>query len=172
MRGYAADELEAAIRWSGPKNKAVKALVTVGFLKRVASGYICVDWRQHQGHLEAFSRRGKLANKVRWERVRKASLKDTFNNPPTVPTIPTVPYHTEPTVPSQAKHSSVDSQSESERLLQMPWKVAGDYYLHAVRDLPVDYCHWALNGGLTNIGDEYRQALRSRIELKKSEMTH
>lgn len=57
---------------------------------------------------------------------------------------------------------------EERRLLQLRWQVRGDYRGLAVLDLDVGYCEWALQT-LTDIGDEYKRALKARIRLKQEE---
>lgn len=96
MKSYSDLEIEGVIRWSGAPGEAIAALIAVGFIKQSDIGFYCVDWRQHQGHLEAFSRRGSVANKIRWDMVRKGVpvgvQKHALRSPPTyLPTIPTEP---------------------------------------------------------------------------------
>ena len=96
MKGYTDQEVEAVIKWHGEPGLALKNLLAVGFIREGPSGgYICHDWRDHEGHLESFSRRGKAANKARWGRVHdgvhKASIKDHCGSPPTTPALPALP---------------------------------------------------------------------------------
>lgn len=63
----------------------------------------------------------------------------------------------------------VDSSRDQQRLLSLLWKVTGDHYGKRVQDLPGDYAEWALNGGLTQIGPEYKAALKVRLSQKNGE---
>lgn len=110
LKGYSDQEIHGVI---GADNDAhtspmgsftvTDALVRVGFLKRIKNGCACVDWLQHQGHLEAFSRRGKEANKRRWDMVRQGVpvgvQKRGVGSPPTIPTLPSIPSL--PSIPNQ-----------------------------------------------------------------------
>jgi hypothetical protein len=107
LKGYSDQEIHGVI---GADNDAhtspmgsftvTDALVRVGFLKRIKNGAACVDWLQHQGHLEAFSRRGKENARKRWDRVASSNAtsiassnaKNKSGNAPTyLPTKPTNP---------------------------------------------------------------------------------
>jgi hypothetical protein len=164
LKGYSEVEVEAVIKWRGDTGKAVKALMAVGYLKRVPKGFQCVDWKQHEGHLEAFSRRAKAAADARWSKYASSTPKAELSNTPTVPSVPTVP--TKPTVPGNGR--TVDD-SEG-RLLKLPWRVRGEHYGRPVQDLSVEYCEWAING-LREIGPEYKLALQCRINQKRGDMT-
>ncbi len=110
LKGYSEDEINGVIGASrdlltGPEGTltASQALVKVGFLKVTKNGFSCVDWHQHQGHIEAFSRRGRENAAKRWNRIasRNASsiAKKESSNAPTYHTLPTEP--TIPTIPNQ-----------------------------------------------------------------------
>jgi len=99
MRGYSEVEVEDLIRWRGEPGKAVNALVEVQFLRRLKDGFCCVDWKEHQGHLEAFSRRGKVAAKARWSKYASGMQEVCLTHAPSVPSVPTVP--TRPTLPNR-----------------------------------------------------------------------
>lgn len=103
LKGYKKKEIESLIGWLGPENEAIDALIEFGFMEESKNGFKCVDWVQHQGHIISFSIRGKAANKIRWDRVRKGVQqgvqKRELRNPPTIPTIPTIPTNKEPQTP-------------------------------------------------------------------------
>jgi hypothetical protein len=89
LNGYSARELEAVIGWQGPPGKAVEGLVKVGFLKNQPEGYLIHDWKDHEGHIVAFTKRAKHANKIRWEKLRRdpsrspqRAAKDSFKESP------------------------------------------------------------------------------------------
>lgn len=110
LNGYIESEIEAIIKWTGEPGKAVKSLLEVGYLDQTQDGFQCHDWNEHQGHLEAFKKRGKAAAESRWSKyatsnatsIPQALLKHTssnatsnskseLSNAPAVPTIPTIP---------------------------------------------------------------------------------
>lgn len=76
--------------------QALQALIAVGFLdvSEGGNGWVCHDWKDHQGHLAAFKERAERAAKARWNKARK--LKDASSNAPSIapsnaPTIPNQP---------------------------------------------------------------------------------
>ncbi len=102
--GYAAAEIESYMGWRGEVGRAVAAFVSLGWLDAIEGGYEVHDWLRHQGHLIAYSRRGKLAAKARWERLEppenassmlqalpQACLKHATSNAPAEPTVPAEP---------------------------------------------------------------------------------
>lgn len=95
LENHSDEEIEALIDWKGTKKAAIEALLKVGFIRRKKGGIECVDWREHEGHLLAFSRRGKVAARARWNKLsnKHASsiAKPILSNAPTKPTIPTIP---------------------------------------------------------------------------------
>lgn len=97
MKGYTIPEVESIMGWTGEPGSAIKSMGRVGFILGHKSGFQCIDWLQHQGHLAAFSRRGKAANKVRWDKVRAGIPvgvhKSSLSDPPyhTIPAIPSIP---------------------------------------------------------------------------------
>src|SRR6185369_14826375 len=124
MIGYKASEVEAAIRWRGKPGKAVRAMLSTGFIQRVDNGYACHDWHDHEGHLEAFSRRAKAGAKASWDKYASSTDKHSSSNAPTVPSLPTVPtIPTKPTVPNVVKAGSVDCSE-----LELTWYIKGDHY--------------------------------------------
>lgn len=109
MKGYSGLEVEGVIGWTGEAGRAIEALMRVGFVKETTNGFACVDWRQHEGHIGALSRRASDAAKKRWTRYANgnaephavALLKHTTSNTPSVPSVPTVPTNPSlPTVPT------------------------------------------------------------------------
>lgn len=106
LKGYSAVEVEGAIGWTGDPNKAVEAMGRAGFILKTAGGFQCVDWKQHEGHLAAFSRRGKIANQIRWGRYKQGILqgipKSQSRNPPSLPNQPNLPDQKKEKAPPQA----------------------------------------------------------------------
>lgn len=190
MKGYSRVEVEAVLGWKGRKGALVAALLKVGFIS-AKDGFSCVDWHQHQGHLEAFSRRGKAAADARWNRLSNKDAtsiaKPESSNAPTVPTVPALPsLPSKPTVPTDNGERTVDLSGKFNNdlkaiadkkarwkreadLLSMTWKVRGEHFGRSVQNIPWEYCQWALGGGLTDIGTEYREALKVRLEQKRAE---
>lgn len=80
MRGYTNSEISAIISAVGDSDKIVGALVSVGFISQYEDGYSCHDWLAHEGHLIAFSRRGKVAAKARWKRYATSIAKSKTSN--------------------------------------------------------------------------------------------
>ena len=163
MRGYTASEIESVIRWSGAPNKAVRAMTEVGYIVKSKRGYACKDWHQHQGHLEAFSRRGKIAAAAKWKAYAKgmpnALHKSKSSNAPTNHTNHT--NHTNTTGGgSESSKSSKDPALES-ALLALPWRF-GAHAGKRVAELPPAYCPWAL-ANLANLTDDERAGLEIMV---------
>ena len=76
LTGYSAQEVESIIGWWGPKEKAIDALIKVGFIEPVENGYLVHDWSEHSGHLAVFKTRAKSAASKRWQ----AMLNDDPSN--------------------------------------------------------------------------------------------
>lgn len=108
LKGYSETEIEGIIGWTGEPGLALKSMGRVGFILGQETGYQCVDWLQHEGHIAAFSRRGKTAAKARWSKyatsMPKALQNGTSSNAPTIPNH-TIPNHTIPnlTIPTLAE---------------------------------------------------------------------
>jgi len=77
---YSKEEIESAIGWRGEAGKLVDSLVRVGMLE-VCDEHFCVhDWKEHQGHLEAYKVRGKIAAEARWAKLRAKKEKNATSN--------------------------------------------------------------------------------------------
>src|SRR3990167_1447191 len=195
MRNYTAQDVADAVKFCGDAKKLVSNFGKAGFLRRIKNGFACVDWHQHQGHLEAFSRLGKAAAQARWCKHAtsnaQASVKQCLTNAPTEPnrTVPTESTEPNRTVPSTAGKQPVDSRGESpttgptghkailqesagaaeeQRLLETRWLIEGDYKGAHIGSLPIDYCLWAIEH-LTRLGTEYQAALRLRIKMHQED---
>lgn len=176
LKGYEAGEVEAIIGWSGAPKAAIAAMVKVGFILEAKDGFSCVDWRQHEGHMAAFSRRGKVAAKARWAKyaasMPKAMQKAKLSNAPTVPSLPTVPTlptkPTEPTVVKSPAQRPVDLSIEGSDL-RMPF---GEFKGVHVSNLEPSYCKWLLTEfkGKKSIGPELRKALQEVVDRKAEEI--
>lgn len=188
LRGYSPAEISGVMGWNGDPIKAVRAMTEVGFLTRTKRGYACKDWHQHEGHLEAFSRRAKSAAEARWSRRSKhdapsiakhaPSIAPTVRTVPSVPTVPTKPTGTAEGQPddfSKALKTAVgeaaNKRSDALRQirlldLRMPF---GERKGLPVMELEPDYCQWLLDNK-PQIGDELKDALRLRVQVKRDEM--
>ena len=98
LLGYTPDAIESFCGWRGQKGKMVEVFLQIGWLHQIEGGFEVHDWGEHQGHLEAFSKRGKAANKARWDKIRATRTpsgipdgprKDSLAGPPSIPTIKT-----------------------------------------------------------------------------------
>ena len=92
LPNYTAQEMEAIVRWTGDSGKAVAALVKVGWITKLRSGFQVHDWNEHNGHLVSFKQRAKHAATVRWDKYRAQQSSNApsiktpcSSNPPTVP---------------------------------------------------------------------------------------
>lgn len=184
LRGYSAAEIAAVIRWTGEPHKAVRAMINVGFLVRTKRGYACHDWHQHEGHLEAFSRRAKTAAEARWSKFRnddatsiakrKSSSAPTVRTVPSLPTKPTETEEGRPVDFSEAVKTSISdaARKRSDALrqirlldLRMPF---GERKGLPISDLEPDYCQWLIDNK-PGIGAELRDALSLRVRVKRDE---
>ncbi len=174
MKGYSEAEIEGVIHWSSAElspGSAVKALVKVGYLKRVGKGFACVDWEQHEGHLAAFSRRGKVAAKARWDKYATSNAQASPSIAPTNHTI-----HSKPSTPTAttAGDGFAEQGQQSKALiaeaaiLMMPWHIKGDFQGVRIQDLPHEYCEWALKN-LVKLTSDERVGCEIVIARKKLE---
>lgn len=67
--GYSEQEIESVCDWWGESGKMVEALLAIGWLHRIEAGFEVHEWVEHQGHLKAYSIRGKAAAAARWSRL-------------------------------------------------------------------------------------------------------
>ncbi len=157
------------------------------------------DWIDYAGLFltkkYSTSNRGKLVEI--WARHGRVYGSANSKRTESEPTVPYLPHRTEPTRPNltAVNDRSIDQEKaatalpkgvksaamlpgptmapaeamEQKRLLELVWQVKGDYKGLRVLDLPVDYCAWGLGGGLSRLGEEYKRALRARVELKAQE---
>lgn len=138
------------------------------------------DWWDYAG---PFLRSKYKRNPEKWEQIRNRYV--TVTVPVTSPPNRTEPNLTNLTKPTEPEQGPVDLSGQFKKqlsdiadrkaraakedyLLALRWKL-GEHNGKKVQDLPTDYCAWALNGGLTGIGQEYRDALTVRLEQKTSE---
>ncbi len=183
MKGYSESELSAVLKVDFKKLSTseshlspIKALIKVGFLKKISTGFSCVDWRQHEGHLEAFSRRGKTAAKARWSKYALSIAKGELSNAPAVPSVPTTPSN-------QTGGRTGDGFAENGQrlpdhqpkaliaetaILMKSWHFKGQYQGVRINDLPADYCQWAIKN-LVKLTAEERLGLEIVIKRKAEE---
>lgn len=68
LEGMTAEDLELAIDWAGAPDELVRALVDVGFLERLESGYRIHDWTEHNPWAAGA---GLRSAKARWNAVKR-----------------------------------------------------------------------------------------------------
>lgn len=76
---YDAQEIESLAGWTGDPGAMVQAMVKVGFLDQTHDGVVIHDWKEHQGHIIAYRKRGKQMAKARWARAGHAASNATSN---------------------------------------------------------------------------------------------
>jgi len=162
MKGYSDIEIEGIIRWSGTPKIAIQAMTAVGFIKHTKRGYFCIDWLQHEGHLEAFRRRGIEAANARWTRYATSNAtsnaKKNLSNAPAVPAVPTIPI--------------TDNNRKNTPLAVDFSEIRFPYGKHKgvhISNLPVDECQLYLKD--QRLGSRIRAALEARIKSKYDDMT-
>ncbi len=101
LEGYEPKELLMLAGISGNASSILQALTDIGFLLKIDSGYAIPNWHIEQGHLAAFSVRGKKAATARWDKIRGEKLaqqelldassiaSEELGNAPTVLNLPT-----------------------------------------------------------------------------------
>lgn len=180
MRGYSEPEIVSLLGITSELSTGispVKALLRVGFIRKLKSGYACTDWRQHEGHLEAFSRRAKAGAKARWNKYRERHASsiayvETSN-------APTVPYRTKPTAPTVPDGTGIPSGTNGEQrhpkallaetaILSKPWHFAGQFKGVRIGELPADYCQWAIKN-MTKLSAEERLGCEIVLKRKQAE---
>lgn len=181
MKGYSEAEIEGVIHWIDGRVVGVEgqlspteALVKVGFLKKLSTGYACVDWKQHEGHLAAFSRRGKAAAEARWRKYASSNAQASTGNAPTGPSVPTNPNPSDPsgtgTGDGFAEHGQRTKAIIAEAaILMKPWHLKGQYQGVRINDLPADYCAYAIKN-FTKLTPEERLGCEIIIKRKQDEL--
>jgi hypothetical protein len=76
LSGYSAQEIESIAGWWGKTGMLMPAMVKAGFAVEQENGWEIHEWKQHQGHLEAFRIRGKHAAETRWSKLKDQCSKD------------------------------------------------------------------------------------------------
>lgn len=141
LKGYRTVEIEGLIGWLGTRGEAVGALKRVCFIAGSERAYRCVDWVQHEGHLVAFSRRGKAAANARWAKyatsMPQAMQKHHFSNAPSVPAVPAVPA-----VPTTPTNVAPEAAQETEVIKpETPIQAVIRAYKHA-KNIPMYDKSW------------------------------
>jgi hypothetical protein len=80
LRGYMAEELESAARWTGAKGKMVDAMIQVGFLDNLGDGFRIHGWTEHARHIVVFKKRSKLAVKAKWLKYASSRTKSDIKH--------------------------------------------------------------------------------------------
>lgn len=82
LMGYTASEMRMVCGWAGNISPLIDCLINVGFLDRIGDNdYQIHDWENHQGHILAFSERGIIANRKRWDKYKEEKLKNGYSKP-------------------------------------------------------------------------------------------
>lgn len=69
---YTPRDVAGVLAWRGDPVKLINVLVELKFLDRIGENdYQIHEWEEYQGHLIAFSERGKVAAKKRWEKYKE-----------------------------------------------------------------------------------------------------
>jgi hypothetical protein len=127
LKDYNGQEIEAIVEWGGTPGAFIEAMERVEWLKKdEKNGYKLIGWKEHQGHLIAFKRRGKIAAKARWNKdkqrratsMQQALLKSDSSNAPTNQTKPTVPN--QPIQPPQGFPESENGARDSASFVGVP----------------------------------------------------
>jgi hypothetical protein len=71
LTGMNSSGIEIIIGWNATPGVACSALVECGFLEQDGEKYRVHDWKNIQGHLIAFSIRGKRNAKARWKEIQQ-----------------------------------------------------------------------------------------------------
>lgn len=138
LTGISADELEQECHWWGDKGKMVAALVDCKWIHGRPGSFEVHDWLEYQGHIIAFSERGKLMNQIRWAKERgkndaigsptgnpaRSPIGSPIGSPPTERTKPNERNRTEPTKPTDLTNSNraslfAEPTPEAVRLVQL-----------------------------------------------------
>lgn len=85
LLGYSGSEIEGILGYTGPAGNLIKALETVGFIKKIGESYAVNDWREHAGFIWDYKRAGKEGAKKRWKSKKRKKTK--ANSPPNSPPI-------------------------------------------------------------------------------------
>lgn len=122
FKGYSIQEIESIAGWGGEPGKCVEKLTSVGFMEKMKESYGLHGWKEHEGHIIAFKKRGIKANRIRWKKIKdeysrnpSRSPKSDFSDPPTSP------VQSSPNLPNQSKSSSAErpnGDSSKERVKQ------------------------------------------------------
>ncbi len=92
LEGLSAQEVEALAGWRGKPGAMCEAMTRTKWLEMDGGTYVVHDWREHQGHLQAYKERGKMMANRRWGRPPDAASNACSNaasiassNAPAVP---------------------------------------------------------------------------------------
>ena len=70
LTGYSAREIESLVGWWGDPGVLVDALIKVRFLEGEEENYLCHDWAERNGHIQALKERNQKAAKSRYDKLR------------------------------------------------------------------------------------------------------
>jgi len=72
LKGLTGQEIEGIVEWWGTPGAFIEAMERVEWLiKDEKNCFTLLGWKEHQGHLVAFKRRGKIAAKARWDKDKR-----------------------------------------------------------------------------------------------------
>lgn len=117
-------EIEGLVEWWGTPGAFIEAMERVDWLKKDEKNrYQISGWKDHQGHLVAFKRRGEIAAKARWNKdkrrrassMQQAMLEGQVSNAPTNQAKPTkLTNQTKLTLGATAEPPPADDKSLSQ----------------------------------------------------------
>lgn len=83
FNGYTTSEVRAITKYRGDVPRLLSVMTEVGFIDQLENGNFKLhDWEEHQGHIIAFSERGKANAEKRWSKYRESKSHTTeFRKP-------------------------------------------------------------------------------------------
>lgn len=80
LKDYSGEEIERLVEWSGTPGAFIEAMERVGWIEKdekdTKNTFKLLGWKDHQGHLVSFKRRGKIAAKSRWDKYKQTKKLD------------------------------------------------------------------------------------------------
>lgn len=116
----------------------LQALLDCGFLVPAVGGYHVHQWLEYQGHIAAFSIRGKTAAKKRWAKLKEFSEKDATSIPDAM--LDCIPSNA-PTNPTNVSNPTnpTDDKRASKRFVKPTVEQISEYCLERENDLDAKY---------------------------------
>jgi hypothetical protein len=73
LTGYSTQEIESLVGWWGDSGVLIAALLKVHFLEGCENDFVCHDWADRNGHIQALKERNRKVAQNRWEKIRAAN---------------------------------------------------------------------------------------------------